>query len=151
MMKEKILKILLILLIVITVVFIGFLIYENKDNSSNKDVAPKVTDNSTKLIELSDDAIDQIIDDYKFNFARLYYNDNNKNSTFLVNIYNDNYNESKKLIGIKIIFFDSNDELLYTIDVPNIEYINYPYMYSTTIDADLSKTKSIKYELEYEE
>ena len=148
-MKEKKLKIILKLLIVITVVFIGFIILEKKDNTSNNNVAPEVTDNSTKLIELSDDAIDQIIDDYKFSFARLYFG--NGKSTFLVNIYNENDNDLKNLIGIKINFIDNNDNLIYSLDVPNVEYINYPYMYSTTIDVDLSKTKSIKYELEYEE
>ncbi len=149
LMKEKKLKIILKLLIVITVVFIGFIILEKKDNTSNNNVAPEVTDNSTKLIELSDDAIDQIIDDYKFSFARLYFG--NGKSTFLVNIYNENDNNLKKLIGIKINFIANNDDLIYSIDVPNVEYISYPYMYSTTVETDLSKTKSIKYELEYEE
>ena len=148
-MKEKILKIILILLIIVLISFIGFLIYENKDNSSNKDTAPKVTDVSSKLIELSDDVKEQTVEGYKFSFARLYYGKNK--STFLVNIYNENDNDEKKLNGIKINFIDNNDNLIYSIDVPNVLYISYPYMYSTTVDVDLSNTKSIKYELEYEE
>lgn len=148
-MKEKILKIILVLLVAVTVIISIIVAFEKKENFSKNDDAPMVTNDSFDMINLSDDVVEQIVDDYKFNSAKLYYG--SSKSTFLVDIHKDNNTESKKLIGIKINFVDNNDNLIYSIDVPNIEYISYPFMYSTTVETDLRKTKSIKYELEYEE
>ena len=148
-MKEKVLKIILVLLVTVTIIISIIVAFKKKENASEKDDAPMVTNYSFDMINLSDDVAEQVVDDYKFNSAKLYYG--NGKSTFLVDIYKDNNTELKKIIGIKINFMANNDDLIYSIDVPNVEYISYPFMYSTTVDVDLSNTKSIKYELEYKE
>lgn len=149
LMKEKVLKIILVLLIAVAIIISIIVAFRKKENASKYDDVPIATNDSFDMIDLDDDVVDQIIDDYKFNSVKLYYG--SSKSTFLVNIYKDNNTESKKLIGVKINFVDNNDNLVYSIDVPNVEYISYPFMYSTTVETDLRKTKSIKYELEYEE
>ncbi len=146
-MKVKILRILLVVLILVLLLYCTFLALNKR--SMNKQLDSDITGNvSYPEIELNFDS--QIIDSYEIDDMRISQNRNGY--SFMANLSKIG-KDDRKIKELKIIFLSANNEDLYEdkITFDGSEY--FPLIISRQLENDekLSLTKSIKYELEYEE
>lgn len=146
-MKVKILRILLVVLILVLLLYCTFLALNKR--SMNKQLDSDITGNvSYPEIELNSDS--QIIDSYEIDDVRISQNRNGY--SFMANLSKVG-EDDRKIKELKIIFLSANNEDLYEdiITFDGSEY--YPLVISRQLENNekLSLTKSIKYELEYEE
>lgn len=146
-MRVKILRILLVVLILVLLLYCTFLALNKR--SMNKQLDSDITGNvSYPEIELNFDS--QIIDSYEIDDVRISQNRNGY--SFMANLSKVG-EDDRKIKELKIIFLSANNEDLYEdiITFDGSEY--YPLVISRQLENNekLSLTKSIKYELEYEE
>ena len=146
-MKVKILRILLVVLVLVLLLYCVFLVLNKR--SMNKQLDSDITGNvSYPKIELTSDS--QIIDSYEIDDVRIIQNRNGY--SFMANLSKVG-EDARKIKELKIIFLSESNENLYEdiITFDGSEY--YPIIISRQLENNekLSLTKSIKYELEYEE